>query len=249
MAHDAESPRSLLRGLWMALWRGRSPGAKRPTLPRRRGFSRLTAGSCRLFALWGPVGGRCKPPIAPDALEIPILVFSASPATPRVMGILNVTPNSFPTAASRDAVRGQALDRAHQDDRRGRGHRGSGGEVHKPAPPRSTPAGEIARTLPVVTALPGDGTAGCSSTPPRPPSPPPRTHCRPRHHHRRERTARGSGDGRGYAGSGCGVVVMHMQGDPRTMRHRAGGGAGCGGRGAGALRRTSGGTGRCRHPS
>ena len=86
--------------------------------------------------------------------------YSARPAAPRVMGIVNVTPDSFSDGGLfLDAERGdRPRARARRRGRRPARRRRRVDPAR--APRRSTPAVELERIAPVVAALAGDGGAG-----------------------------------------------------------------------------------------
>ena len=135
----------------------------------------------------------------------------------RVMGILNVTPDSF-SDGGRHAGAGAALDHARQMIAEGAELIDIGGESTRPGAAPVTAADEIARTIPVVTALRAewDGLICIDTTKAAVAA---------------AALAAGAdivNDVSGLradpampevcAASTCGVVVMHMQGEPRTMQ-------------------------------
>ena len=76
---------------------------------------------------------------------------------PRVMGILNVTPDSF-SDGGRFVDRERALDHARQHARRRRGHRSTSAANRRGrAPTPVAEADELARVLPIVETLAGEG--------------------------------------------------------------------------------------------
>jgi len=136
----------------------------------------------------------------------------------RVMGILNVTPDSFSDGGLHQNTT-TALAHARRMIAEGAALIDIGGESTRPGAAAVAVEEEIARTVPVVTALRADwdGLISIDTT--------------------KAAVAQAAltagadivNDVSGLradpemavlcAASGCGVVVMHMQGDPRTMQH------------------------------
>jgi dihydropteroate synthase len=136
-------------------------------------------------------------------------------AVPRVMGVVNVTPDSF--ADGRGTVDGaRALDHARQLVADGADLIDVGGESTRPGAIPVAEHDELARVIPIVAALASDGV--CVSVDTMKPAV--------------MRAAIGAGaamindvralavEGAMEAVSGAGVAVclMHMRGDPRTMQ-------------------------------
>lgn len=137
--------------------------------------------------------------------------------TARVMGILNVTPDSF-SDGGRHADPGAALDHARAMIAEGAAVIDIGGESTRPGAAAVPPEAELARTVPVVRALRAewDGWISIDTT--------------------KAAVARAALDAgadivNDVSGlrqdpampavcrdSGCGVVVMHMLGTPATMQ-------------------------------
>ena len=136
-------------------------------------------------------------------------------SVPRVMGILNVTPDSFSDGGRHlDPLR--ALDHARQMIRDGAAIVDIGGESTRPGAKPVTEADELARVLPLVAALAGEGAlvsidtmkpgvmraaiaAGAAMV-----------------NDVRALQERGAIDA--VASSNAAVCLMHMQGEPRTMQ-------------------------------
>ncbi|MGB6222578.1 dihydropteroate synthase [Haloferula sp.] len=133
-----------------------------------------------------------------------------------VMGILNVTPDSFSDGGDHDSP-AAALVRARQMIAEGAAIIDVGGESTRPGADEVGAAEEMARTLPVIRALRNEWEGLISIDTMKP------------------ETARAALEAgadivndvsglrdpemvRVCAESGCGVVVMHMQGEPRTMQ-------------------------------
>ncbi|MFO1314009.1 MAG: dihydropteroate synthase [Burkholderiales bacterium] len=136
-------------------------------------------------------------------------------ARPRVMGILNVTPDSFADGGRHFELE-RALDRARQMLADGADLIDVGGESTRPGASPVAERTEMKRVLPVVEALAAENVlvsvdttkpavmraalaAGASLI-----------------NDVRALTARGALAT--VAGSGCGVCLVHMQGRPRTMQ-------------------------------
>ena len=135
----------------------------------------------------------------------------------RVMGILNVTPDSFSDGGAHFALE-TALAHARQMIAEGAELIDIGGESTRPGAAAVAAAEEIARTIPVITALRAewDGLISIDTT---------------KAAVAQAALAAGAdivNDVTGLladpemagicAASGCGVVVMHMQGSPQTMQ-------------------------------
>ena len=134
---------------------------------------------------------------------------------PRVMGIVNVTPDSFSDGGRfRDAAAAIAYARKLRDD--GAAIVDVGGESTRPGAAPVPEPEELARVLPVVEALAGDGAlvsvdtmkpgvmraaiaAGASMV-------------------NDVRALRSDGAVEAVAASGAAVCLMHMQGEPRSMQ-------------------------------
>jgi dihydropteroate synthase len=142
------------------------------------------------------------------------------PATPnpvRVMGVLNVTPDSF-SDGGRYVEPAAALDRARQLIADGADMLDIGGESTRPGAEPVSEAEEIARVVPLVAAIRAESTVPISIDTMKPAV---------------ARAAIAAGatmwndvtalahapDSLATAAElGCEVVLMHMQGDPRTMQ-------------------------------
>jgi dihydropteroate synthase len=136
-------------------------------------------------------------------------------SVPRVMGIVNVTPDSFSDGGRHfDPLR--ALDHARQMIKDGAAIVDIGGESTRPGAKPVTEADELARVIPVVAALSGEGAlvsidtmkpavmraaiaAGAAMV-----------------NDVRALRERGALDA--VAASNAAVCLMHMRGDPRTMQ-------------------------------
>ena len=134
---------------------------------------------------------------------------------PRVMGIVNVTPDSFSDGGRHlDPLR--ALEHARQMIKDGAAIVDIGGESTRPGAKPVTEADELARVIPLVQALAGEGAlvsidtmkpavmraaiaAGAAMV-----------------NDVRALRERGAVDA--VAGSGAAVCLMHMRGSPRTMQ-------------------------------
>ena len=141
--------------------------------------------------------------------------FSLSFDGPRVMGILNVTPDSFSDGGAYESV-AAAVDHARRLVDDGADIIDVGGESTRPGAEPVPVALELARVIPVVAALADFGVpisidtvkpqvmvaaleAGASIV-------------------NDVNGLRAPGALDAVAASDCGVVVMHMQGEPRTMQ-------------------------------
>ena len=141
--------------------------------------------------------------------------FSLSFDGPRVMGIVNVTPDSFSDGGAYESV-AAAVDHARRLVDDGADIIDVGGESTRPGAEPVPVALELARVIPVVAALSDVGVpisidtvkpqvmvaaleAGASIV-------------------NDVNGLRASGALDVVAASDCGVVVMHMQGEPRTMQ-------------------------------
>ena len=137
-------------------------------------------------------------------------------ARPLVMGVVNVTPDSF-SDGGRLASLGAALAHALTLDADGADILDIGGESTRPGAEPVSAAEEIARTLPLLTALRPRTTRRLSIDT-----------CKPEVAQAAVRagadiwndvTALGTPGAADLAAElGCGVVLMHMQGEPRTMQ-------------------------------
>jgi dihydropteroate synthase len=137
-------------------------------------------------------------------------------ARPLVMGVVNVTPDSF-SDGGRLASLGAALAHALTLDADGADILDIGGESTRPGAEPVSAAEEIARTLPLLTALRPRTTRRLSIDT-----------CKPEVAEAAVRagadiwndvTALGTPGAADLAAElGCGVVLMHMQGEPRTMQ-------------------------------
>jgi len=136
-------------------------------------------------------------------------------AVPRVMGVVNVTPDSF-FDGGRFFDRGRALDHARALRADGADVIDIGGESTRPGAHPVSTAEELARILPLVDALASEGVLVSVDT------------MKPEV--MREAVAAGAAivnDVRALresralaavAATGAGVCLMHMQGEPRTMQ-------------------------------
>jgi dihydropteroate synthase len=139
-------------------------------------------------------------------------------STPKVMGVLNVTPDSF-SDGGRYVSHGRALEHAEAMIEAGAAIIDVGGESTRPGAAPVSVEEELRRVIPVIEQLGRSGRALISvdtSTP------------------QVMRAAAAAGatlinDVRGLQGAGaleaaassaCAVCVMHMQGDPQTMQSR-----------------------------
>jgi dihydropteroate synthase len=136
-------------------------------------------------------------------------------ARPRIMGILNVTPNSF-SDGGRYFNAPRALEHARRMIDDGADLVDIGGESTRPGAQPVDEAEELARVIPLVTALVAEGVAVSVDT--RKPAV--------------MRAALGAGASmindvcgltapgaiEAVAAADAGVCLMHMQGDPRTMQ-------------------------------
>lgn len=137
-------------------------------------------------------------------------------ARPLVMGVVNVTPDSF-SDGGRLASLGAALAHALTLDADGADILDIGGESTRPGAEPVSAAEEIARTLPLLNALRPRTTRRLSIDT-----------CKPEVAEAAVRagadiwndvTALGTPGAADLAAElGCGVVLMHMQGEPRTMQ-------------------------------
>ena len=134
---------------------------------------------------------------------------------PRVMGILNVTPDSF-SDGGRFFDRERALDHARRMIADGADIIDVGGESTRPGAPEVGEADELARVLPLVATLAGEGAlVSIDTTKPRV---------------MREAVAAGAamikdvrallepGAVDAAAATDAAVCLMHMRGTPRTMQ-------------------------------
>ena len=138
-------------------------------------------------------------------------------AAPEIMGIVNVTPDSFSDGGRHDAPQA-ALAHARRLAAEGAGILDIGGESTRPGAPPVDEALEMARVLPVIGALAAE-TLGVISIDTMKPAV------------ARAAVAAGAGiwndvtalrhspaSADTAAELGCQVVLMHMQGEPRTMQ-------------------------------
>jgi dihydropteroate synthase len=140
------------------------------------------------------------------------------PTIPRVMGIVNVTPDSFSDGGRHDTVEA-AVAHGLELVRQGADILDIGGESTRPGAESVSIADEIARTAPVIAGLRAAGWAGPISIDTMKPEV--------------AATAVGAGaniwndvTALGFSASslptavdlGCDVVLMHMKGQPRTMQ-------------------------------
>ena len=140
---------------------------------------------------------------------------SLSLGVPRVMGIVNVTPDSFSDGGRFDSA-AAAIDFAQSLRTQGADILDVGGESTRPGAAPVPEDVELARVLPVVTALARDGAlvsidtmkpgvmraaiaAGASMV-------------------NDVRALRAPGAMEGVAGSAAAVCLMHMQGEPQSMQ-------------------------------
>lgn len=141
--------------------------------------------------------------------------FTLTFERPRVMGILNVTPDSF-SDGGRYAARDDALRQAEQMLGEGADIIDIGGESTRPGAPPVPLEEELARVVPIVEALRGAGVPLSIDT------------CKPEV--MRAALAAGAdlvndiwgfrrpGAIEAVRDSNCGLCVMHMLGEPRTMQ-------------------------------
>lgn len=160
--------------------------------------------------------GRCKPPISTMIWKTRRGIIDLSRHA-RVMGILNVTPDSFSDGGEHDAAC-TALDHARRMIAEGAGIIDIGGESTRPGAASVPEDEEIARTAPVIAELrrEWDGLISIDTS--------------------KAAVAAAAlkagadivndvsglladpGMAAVCAAGGCGVVVMHMQGTPQTMQ-------------------------------
>ncbi|MGD9703570.1 MAG: dihydropteroate synthase [Acidimicrobiia bacterium] len=141
--------------------------------------------------------------------------FSLSFDGPRVMGIVNVTPDSFSDGGVHESV-DAAVEHAYRLVADGADIIDVGGESTRPGADPVPTELELARAVPVIAALSDIGVpvsidtvkpevmvaaidAGASIV-------------------NDVNGLRARGAVEAVSGSGCGVVVMHMQGEPKTMQ-------------------------------
>ena len=137
-------------------------------------------------------------------------------ATPRVMGVLNVTPDSF-SDGGRFATRDAALAQARAMVEQGAGLLDIGGESTRPGARAVSEQEELDRVLPVIEALRGETPVPLSIDTMKPAV-------------MRAALAagaamindvnalQGSGAVEAVRAAGAAVCLMHMQGEPRTMQ-------------------------------
>ena len=136
-------------------------------------------------------------------------------SVPRIMGIVNVTPDSF-SDAGQCFDTDTAIRHAHDLIEQGADLLDIGGESTRPGAPDVGVAEELRRVLPVIGALRAAGVPLSIDT------------SKPEVMRAAldagacvvndVRALREPGAIDVVAGSGCGVVLMHMQGEPRTMQ-------------------------------
>src|SRR3990172_4345415 len=136
---------------------------------------------------------------------------------PQVMGILNITPDSF-SDGGQFMSPGSAVQRANEMVRQGAAIIDIGGESTRPGAPQVSIEEELARVIPVIEALRNDLTVPISIDTSKPEV-------------MREAVRAGAGminDVRALREEGAlqtaveldiPVCLMHMQGEPRTMQH------------------------------
>ena len=150
------------------------------------------------------------------------LIFGAKPrlrpVTTRVMGVVNVTPDSF-SDGGRLADAGAAVDHALTLVDQGADILDIGGESTRPGAEPVDAAGEIARVLPVIEGLRAAGWAGPVSIDTMKPEVA-RAAVAAGATMWNDVTALGfAPDSAAVAADlGCDVVLMHMKGEPRTMQ-------------------------------
>jgi dihydropteroate synthase len=137
-------------------------------------------------------------------------------AVPRVMGVLNVTPDSF-SDGGRFATRDRALQHARRMVEEGATIIDVGGESTRPGAQPADAALELARVIPVIEALRRESTVFISVDTSKPEV-------------MRAAVAAGAdiindvralaepGALEAAAASDAGLCLMHMQGEPRTMQ-------------------------------
>lgn len=191
------------------------------------------AGALRLAGGWTwfdrvEVMARGAPPRVVAATDAPAEVLAAmtrprgmigplSMARPQIMGILNVTPDSFSDGGQHDGAE-DALRRAEEMQRQGAALIDIGGESTRPGAVEVPTAQEIARTAPVIAALSGRIAAPVSID----------TRKAPVAAAALEAGALLVNDVSGFtfdpdlaplvAARGAPVCVMHAQGDPASMQ-------------------------------
>jgi len=152
--------------------------------------------------------------MSPQSLQLRTRVLDLG--APVVMGVLNVTPDSFSDGGRHDAP-AQALAHAFAMAREGASLIDVGGESTRPGAAPVDTAEELRRVLPVIEALAAGGAPPVSVDTAKP-----------------EvmaaaaaagaemindiRALREPGALQAAADSGCAVCLMHMQGEPRTMQ-------------------------------
>lgn len=141
--------------------------------------------------------------------------FELDLGRPLIMGILNVTPDSFSDGTGRLCIEG-AVQRAHRMIADGADIVDIGGESTRPGADPVSIDGELARVLPVIEALHDSGVPLSVDT------------CKPEVMRQAIQAGadmindikglREPGAIEAVADTGCGLCVMHMQGEPRTMQ-------------------------------
>jgi dihydropteroate synthase len=154
-------------------------------------------------------------PDRPAAATWTVRGRALSLARPLIMGIVNVTPDSF-SDGGRHATRDSALAHALRLIEEGADILDIGGESTRPGAAGVTQAEEMERVVPLVAALAGRGVPLSVDT-----SKPAvmRAALDAGADIVNDVTAlQAPGAIATIAASGCGVVLMHMQGEPRTMQ-------------------------------
>lgn len=183
------------------------------------GLGRPLAGGPAVFTMVRPLGGV---PVAVGAWSGPLDALTRAapswaglPAGPQVMGILNVTPDSFSDGGALDP--GLAGERGRQMEADGAAIVDVGGESTRPGAEPVPPDEEQRRILPVIAALAREGVRISVDT-------------------RNAATMiraldagaaivndvsalrHDPGSAKLVASRGCPVILMHMRGNPQTMR-------------------------------
>ena len=135
---------------------------------------------------------------------------------PVVMGVLNVTPDSF-SDGGRHETHGQALAHAFVMAREGASLIDVGGESTRPGAAPVDTAEELRRVLPVIEALAAGGAPPVSVDTVKP-EVMSAAAAAGAEMINDVRALREPGALEAAADSGCAVCLMHMQGEPRTMQ-------------------------------
>jgi len=135
---------------------------------------------------------------------------------PVVMGVLNVTPDSF-SDGGRHETHGQALAHAFVMAREGASLIDVGGESTRPGAAPVDTAEELRRVLPVIEALAAAGAPPVSVDTAKP-EVMSAAAAAGAEMINDVRALREPGALEAAADSGCAVCLMHMQGEPRTMQ-------------------------------